>query len=213
MSDGGEIERVLRALGQVEAPPGLERGILRRIEGRAAGKTRWAPGRASALAVAAAAAAIGLGIWQVRVPGGDGSLTDTDPNAAEAWVSSPASSGHPKLLLPHPSAWKPQPAAVSLIKQHKVDPAPGRELLRASATSMPDAAFPAPEIPLTDQERLLLRLARRPSEGTIAMFDTAVREERAAVAAEEFEEFFRLTQRTQPAEQQEMEHEALPIKR
>ena len=50
-----------------------------------------------------------------------------------------------------------------------------------------EAGFPAPPAPLTGQERLLLRLARKPNEATIAMFDQTIREERAAAEKEEFD--------------------------
>ena len=52
------------------------------------------------------------------------------------------------------------------------------------------ASFPAPPLPLTEQESLLLRLAHRRDRTTIAMLNPAVQAAQTAKATEQFQQFF-----------------------
>lgn len=103
---------------------------------------------------------------------------------------------HPSALLvlsytaPHLSTPTLQPAPSPAPPR---PPAKTRHTL-ATARATPAAltvSFPAPEAPLTNQELLLLRLAHRPTPGTLAIFDPHVREQRAQLAAADFKEFFK----------------------
>lgn len=52
-------------------------------------------------------------------------------------------------------------------------------------------SFPAPPLPLTEQERLLLRVVHRGDTQELAMLNPAVRRAREAADAAEYQEFFR----------------------
>jgi hypothetical protein len=52
------------------------------------------------------------------------------------------------------------------------------------------ASFPAPPLPLTEQERLLLRLAHRGDSDTTAILNPDVRAAQTAKATEQFQQFF-----------------------
>ena len=53
-----------------------------------------------------------------------------------------------------------------------------------------EASFPAPPLPLTEQERLLLRLAHRGDPENMAILNPKVREAQTAKATEQFQQFF-----------------------
>ena len=52
------------------------------------------------------------------------------------------------------------------------------------------ASFPAPPLPLTEQERLLLRLAHRGDSDDMAILNPDVRAAQTAKATEQFQQFF-----------------------
>ena len=52
------------------------------------------------------------------------------------------------------------------------------------------ASFPAPPLPLTEQERLLLRLAHRGDAKDMAILNPDVRVAQSAKATEQFQQFF-----------------------
>jgi hypothetical protein len=53
-----------------------------------------------------------------------------------------------------------------------------------------EASFPPPPLPLTEQERLLLRLAHRGDAQNMALLNPDVRAEQTAKATEQFQQFF-----------------------
>jgi hypothetical protein len=52
------------------------------------------------------------------------------------------------------------------------------------------ASFPAPPLPLTEQERLLLRIAHRRDPEDTAILNPAVQAAQSAKATEQFQQFF-----------------------
>jgi hypothetical protein len=52
------------------------------------------------------------------------------------------------------------------------------------------ASFPAPPLPLTEQEKLLLRLAHRRNPEDTAILNPAVQSAQSAKATEQFQQFF-----------------------
>jgi hypothetical protein len=52
------------------------------------------------------------------------------------------------------------------------------------------ASFPAPPLPLTEQERLLLRLAHRGDAENMALLNPDVQAQQIAKATEQFQQFF-----------------------
>jgi hypothetical protein len=68
---------------------------------------------------------------------------------------------------------------------------PGKHPRDASALGEAQtASFPAPPLPLTEQERLLLRLAHRGDSGTAAILNPDALAAQTAKAAEQFQQFF-----------------------
>lgn len=179
------IERLLAGLRDAEPQPGIEHRILEAMQARetVASVPYWkrlqpqtfpafAIWLASALAITAALAAIALD-QRWRIPAD----------------SSPA----PTLAIR-------QERPAELITQKA--PAPARRTVSRvwskhsrTVTAVPDlqtASFPAPPLPLTDQEKLLLRLAHRRDPEDTAILNPAAQAAQSAKANEQFQQFFRM---------------------
>jgi hypothetical protein len=67
-----------------------------------------------------------------------------------------------------------------------------RAVRHAHAESTQTASFPAPPLPLTDQEKLLLRLAHRRDADKEAALNPAIHAAQIAKANEQFQQFFNI---------------------
>jgi len=166
MSDQ-DISRTLSALSHAEPPTGLERRVLLAVEQRVHAQSERKHFTAAWIAVPATIVLAALLV-----------LTHRNPAQPTQQASSPPAL--PFVVIPQETV--PSPIRVPHISLLRCGSSPTRIV-----TGEP--GYPAPEAPLTDQEKLLLRLARRPNEGIVAMFDPAIREERAAADKAEFDFF------------------------
>jgi hypothetical protein len=203
-----DIERVLEGLGRIEAPQGFEDRVLRAIESHKPVARGFALAWVGVAALLVAGSTLG-GLKYIESANASAVAAEEQRMANEGaldpilppYQASPAAvsqthASHGYIspafrmnlatgVTPLPD--NPRPGAPSIASlphamggsTAKVEPPP-------SAVAE-EAGFPAPPAPLTDQERLLLKLARRPNEATIAMFDQGIREERAAAEKAEFD--------------------------
>ncbi len=81
-----------------------------------------------------------------------------------------------------PVVWPPRPAQVSARHPHRDAPAAGKERRRAS--------FPAPPLPLTEQERLLVLVAHQRDPKSLAILNGDLRAAESAKVSQEFQQFF-----------------------
>ena len=81
------------------------------------------------------------------------------------------------------------PQTVTVIRPREPRRPAARVLLRPPLTP----GFPAPPLPLTEQEKLLLRLARRNDAQDVNLLNRDVRAQQSAEAAQQFEQFFRMS--------------------
>jgi hypothetical protein len=179
------IERLLAGLRDAEPKPGVERRILDAMQARktVASIPFWKRLRpqtfpafairlASALAITGALVAIAL---------------------HQRWRVTADSTHSPTLAVR-------QESPVEAITQNA--PVPGRRpasRVRSkhsrTMTPKPDlraASFPAPPLPLTEQEKLLLRLAHRRNPEDTALLNSAAQAAQSAKANDEFQQFFRM---------------------
>jgi len=187
-----DIERVLEGLGGVEAPQGLEERVLRAMTARETARGfGWAWVGVGALVVAGVVLG-GLRYkdsFNATAAAAEEQRMTHDPSARPTEVSSVKETLNKRSLeraglQPRRKAPSIQPA----LAAEGMFVADGKRIQSfVKAEVAIEAGFPAPEAPLTEQERLLLRLARRPNEATIAMFDQGIREERAAAEKAEFD--------------------------
>jgi hypothetical protein len=114
------------------------------------------------------------------------------------WLSCPPVS---KVNQPsHPPAnvrQRTQPVAVA----HKDSIGPRRSAPRVAArrprdltalSDVPSAGFPAPPLPLTEQERMLLRVARRDDAKNKALLNPDLQAAQSAKNTEQFQHFFEI---------------------
>ncbi len=169
----GTIERLLAGLRDADPPGGMERRILEALGGMetrkmAASASLWLPAMALLLACAVILVAA-IMVRQTRhAPADLGHSTSADvrPATRPELVTQKAATGPQRTT-----------SRVVLRRPHEV-PA--------------SASFPAPPLPLTEQERMLLRLAHRGDAENMAMLNPDLRAAQTAKATEQFQQFFEI---------------------
>jgi hypothetical protein len=185
------IERLLAGLRDAEPPGGMEHRILEALDGMgarevAASASLWRRPLRPALAMLLACAVILMVAFTVQqrkhVPGQQ--LVPLKPKSGL--------NGAPNIFSSLRVGQKPQRASVD----QKVR-SPRRTTSGVPVKHSQDApavgethSFPAPPLPLTEQERLLLRLAHRGDSGTTAILNPDARAAQTAKATEQFQQFF-----------------------
>ncbi len=180
----GTIERLLAGLREAEPSAGMQRRILEALDEVAAGQaTRyrslwrqpispWLLRPAMAL-VSAVALLVAVAIYRHRH-----TLPDFRDHAINVNVQQET---RPKAVVQKaPVARRNTTSRVRAKRPHDVP-----ELADTQA-----ASFPAPPLPLTEQERLLLRLAHRGDADNMAILNSDVRAALTARATEQFQQFF-----------------------
>jgi hypothetical protein len=175
------IERVLTGLREAEAPIGMERRILEamqdRVSVRSARLPLWAWGGAFAC-TAAVCVAISM-IYRIeQVP------IQSNLRPVSAGMLPIGSEAAVKSELPLLS--QPIVGVKANVKRAKV--ARGKDSV--TLREMQTASFPAPPMPLTDQEKLLLRVAHRGDPEELAMLNNEMRAKQEAEGKTEFQKFF-----------------------
>jgi hypothetical protein len=185
MKDAEEtIERLLRGLRDAEPPAGIERRILRALDGMETGQASGAasPWRrpivpwwlrpAMALSLTCAAMLIvAITNYQYRHAAPVVRSPSPGSDVRQAAVAQ-------KLTI----VARRLDARVAVRRPHAHHVSAGGESQQAS--------FPAPPLPLTEQERLLLRLAHRGDRENMALLNPDVRAEQTAKDTEQFQHFF-----------------------
>jgi hypothetical protein len=187
------IERLLAGLRDAEPPGGMEHRILEALDGMgarevAASALLWRRPLRPALAMLLACAVILMVVFTVQqrkhVPGQ--SLVPLKPknglNGAPYIFSSLRVGQKPQRASVDQKVRSPRWTTSGIPAKHSQDaPAVGE---------MQTASFPAPPLPLTEQERLLLRLAHRGDSGATAILNPDAQAAQTAKGAEQFQQFF-----------------------
>jgi hypothetical protein len=186
------IEKVLAGLRDADAPAGMERRILDGLEERAAARSRsgwrgwlpvWlvAPARPVAVGSLVCGAALAgifvvalaipvirrLGHAPLQVKGSAvpaGSLREANPEAAK--------SVRPALSRPGLRSLKVAEAGETIVGGAEAGMARDLDSDSVALDEMHAASRPAPPMPLTEQERLLLRLVHKDDPVELAMLDS-----------------------------------------
>jgi hypothetical protein len=190
MRDADEtIERLMAGLRDAEPAPGMKRRILEAMEAHqaTASDSHWRrvitpwplrPSVAASLVCAAALAASLIVATRVNQP-------------SHMPASAPRHSTHADV------GQHAQPEAVA----HKAPTAPQRTASRVSARRPHDssavndvqsASYPAPPLPLTEQERMLLRVAHRDDAKNKALLNPELQAAQSAKNTEQFQRFFEI---------------------
>ncbi|RSL17669.1 hypothetical protein EDE15_3205 [Edaphobacter aggregans] len=180
------ISQVLEGLRDVEAPIGMERRILDAVLDRASVRSvrmplwAWSAALACAMVACIAVAAV-YRTARVPVPSMHSVLVDRTPKAD---LETPVRSV-PTVLAAQSVRSKTNENG----KRAKV----ARDNDAAALREMHAASFPAPPMPLTEQEKLLLRIAHRRDPEQLAMLNQELRDKREADSNAEFQKFFEPT--------------------
>jgi hypothetical protein len=179
------IDQVLAGLGKVEASPGMKRRILANLEESALVSAKGAPRRVWQMVwLGMTVASILIAVAVVHQPG----KTSTKVPRHEV-VSTPPSANGPGTRVQQ----------ASHLPVEKILPArgarPAQTVRRISAgdaallAEMRAPSHPAPEVPLTQEEKLLLRAVRTGDPQVIAMLNPEERARQEAASEAEFQEF------------------------
>lgn len=176
-----DIDRFLRGLGAADVPPQLEARILQRLAA-----STLAPHPSSIwdrrpwfIGGFAAACAVLLMV----------ALTAHHPHPQPA-ATNLALSGHPNQEKP-PSLRAPTPRTPHASAFVRVPAgAPSSSRAAKDTTATPLQSFPAPEAPLTQQERLLLKIARNADAPEVQILIPEKRELLLAQSRAEFDKYF-----------------------
>ncbi|GAA3754951.1 hypothetical protein [Terriglobus aquaticus] len=188
------LDAVLTALGTARPEDGLEQRLARRlaqVPGRETTPARWVRFRpALTLASAGVLAAVALAALLVNAPRQpderSSAKSPSMPRANSLWVAVPEPA---PVISPKDAERKEKWPHVATMHQ------PQASVLTANAStsargSADEASFPAPKMLLTEQERLLLRVAHRNDPEEIAMLDPVQRDLTLARERAESTKFF-----------------------
>jgi hypothetical protein len=221
------MEKVLAGLRDAEAPAGMERRILNQLDGleaRAGGRSRSGWRQRLPVWLVAAARPVGVGSLvcgvalagllavAVAIPAirrlGHASAQARKSPAPAGSLASGALGVDAKSVLPA----SPRPG-VRLPREIKVGGKTHAEaVLDSDSVALEDLhapSRPAPPMPLTEQERLLLRLVHKDAPVELAMLDSKVRDLEELEDKAEFQRFFGQSTK-QALPEQPMTEQALP---
>jgi hypothetical protein len=172
------IERLLAGLRDAEPPGGIEHRILKALDGMgarnvAAPASLWRPAMALLLACAVILMAAVLLHQHRPAPAHLGRSSHADVRSAT----------EPELVTQKTATGSQRTASRVPVRRPRDVSAAGE----TQATS-----FPAPPLPLTEQEKLLLRLAHRGDAENMAILNPDVRAAQTAKATEQFQQFFEI---------------------
>ncbi len=190
-----DLKRILNALRDTQAPRAMQQRVLAAVAQREAVPSRPFPWSFAALAATVGIAAT-LAIH--LTPRGTHSSREINAPPVPSVSQVAATALAPQLLIPHGSTKTPAgnlPAQTTRRLHHLLCDCDPTALAEANAPSLP-----APELPLTEQEKLLRHIARHPNPVEVAELTPAAREARIAADNDEFKAFF-----TPPAKSQDPE--------
>ena len=184
MRDADEtIERLLAGLRDAEPSAGIERRILEAMEARGAVASDspwrrlispWLLHPAIALS-SACVVIVAIAVHQHRDTRVDVRSHSTRADARQA--TGPEAVAQQAPIVPRRMA-----SRVSVRRPRDVPAVPGAQA----------ASFPAPPLLLTEQEKLLLRLAHRRDAEDTAILNRDLQAEQSAKATEQFQQFFEI---------------------
>jgi hypothetical protein len=173
----GTIERLLAGLRDAEPPTGINRRILEALDERAGRQAStpaslWRRPLGPAMAMLLACTVILIVAIMVH----------QHWHAPARSTSADVRQTARPLVLAQKAPLAPRRTASRLPAKRPHDVAAAGEAQAAS--------FPAPPLPLTEQERSLLRLAHRRDADDLAILNPDVRAAMSAKATEQFQQFF-----------------------
>jgi hypothetical protein len=177
------IDRVMTGLRGAEASPGLERRILAAVEARASARQVATPRWAWRVALAGmVAACLFLAITAIHRHG------QTTTQAQQHVLPAEAAEGIQEAsLLPRAPVASTRTTVRNAVHARNVQPISAADAMLLREMRAP--SHPAPEAPLTKEEKLLLRAVHTGDPQVTAMLDPEVRARQDAESDAEFQKF------------------------
>jgi hypothetical protein len=221
------MEKVLAGLRDAEAPAGMERRILNALEERVAGRSRpgWRQMLPVWLVVPARPIAVGCLVCGVALAGllavvlavpairrlGHAPAQAKKSAASVGSLASGALGVDAKNVVPASSRLGGQFPG-ERKGEGKTNAGSTETMLDSDSVALEDLhapSRPAPPMPLTEQERLLLRLVHKDDPVELAMLDSKVRDLQELEDKAEFQRFFGQSTK-QASPEQPMTEQAMP---
>ncbi len=192
------IEKVMAGLREAKASPGMERRILEAIDDRASARSRsgwrgwltWrarpSAGRSLAWGVAVAGVLIMMLILPSTLRQGPAPVPSKRSLGVSASLPTMASETVAESGQPPTSRPGSRPIQTTSVLRKAI----GRDRDRAALPATRIASHPAPPIPLSNEEKLLLRVAHEGHSVELAMLNPEMRARQEAEANAEFQRFF-----------------------
>ncbi|GGG71725.1 hypothetical protein [Edaphobacter dinghuensis] len=206
------IEKVLAGLRDAEAPAEMERRILDAVQSRAMASTRWnwlttLPPWIAVKPVAYVGAVAGIAALVLTIPAFH-QRHHAPTQSAKAIPSAPLPPIHSTAV-----AANAEPQRVTIVTRsprrmnprrlEAIDPEESLAMREVNAPSRP-----APPLPLTEQEKLLVRFVRAHTPEELAAIDPAKWAAQDEQRRAEFDRFFRLLTKEQ-ADKKKLAQEAM----
>jgi hypothetical protein len=199
------IDRVLAGLRDADPPAGMERRILDRLKERETERSRsewrpiwlvtpvsWAVGRPVACGVALAG--VLAVVWTITVVRRPGHVPVQSRVSVAPVESVHANNSEAIEKSAQVSRREPRVRSVGKMNVRKVSSGAGAGVNEDSDSlalqEFRAASQPAPPLPLTEQEKLLLRIAHRGAPEELAALNPSLRAERDAEEKAEVQRFF-----------------------
>ena len=189
------IDQVLTGLQDTQAPAGMEDRVLQAIQDRASSQSVWRwwrpldrSGRYWTWGVAAAGMAavfLSLAVLSAHHPGHDKVGSNRQPVPVKAQPKAVQTAVAEYLPTPHTMPVK----RIAVRKGTQTTQSLSEEDALAQS-EMRAPSHPAPEMPLTEQERLMLRIVHGGAPVELAELDPRVRDAQYAQQKAEFQNFF-----------------------
>ena len=190
------VERMLAGLRRVEAPDGIERRVLHAVQERTITRAGWPgsiPGRSTAMGLSlACGAAMAVALVMVLAPTRQERIAPVAPRVSrqgsEAGRRSPSIVGDAARDAGRVAAAaisRPSPGGAQHVR--RVDGKTGKAMTMHENAAL---TYPAPSLPVTNQERLLLRVVHQGDVVELAMLDAKTRARESQNSDTEFERFF-----------------------
>jgi hypothetical protein len=176
-----DVDRILRALGSVEASAGMQQRVMAAV----AQREEDTPGRNLTWGFAALAAAVVVAVFAVRLLPRP---SPAHPPMASRTEAVPAGTSPVTVAIDNAT-----PIVTHKRSLRAVAREPHRLLCDCDPTALAEANAPsqlAPELPMTEQEKLLRQVARHPDPVQVAELSAASREEHITAERDDFKAFF-----------------------
>jgi hypothetical protein len=192
------LDRILTGLREAEASEGMNRRILEAVQDRAQEQGGWRPMWLMALSPSIGrrvwvTAAVGVVVFSMVFYWTSFRTRTRHESVVSKSQKAPASTTTREVQLTTEKVLSPLQLRQMQQSKRTIDLRKTERIQRGESTgqgAMHAVSYPAPEEPLTEEERLLLRIAHRGDPVEIAELNPVLRNARDEESKKEFQRFF-----------------------